>query len=98
LAEFKVATGSKEEKKTHSIARLYCWKALQIKKDSLNCKIVLLDGLQIIEVLKHVSTSYILLVYPYPHSFKTQIKRCKAFNKKLRNQQKYKKKEKGKKN
>jgi len=55
--------------------------------------------LQIIEALKHIPTSSILLVYPYPHSFKTQINRCKAPNKKLgnQNQKKEKRKEKTKK-
>jgi len=54
-------------------------------------------ALQIIELLKHTSTSSILLVYPYPHFFKAQINRCKALNKKPGDQQK-KKKEKAKRN
>jgi len=48
--------------------------------------------LQNIELIKHTSTSSILLVYPYPHFFKAKINRRKTPNKKPKQNEKRQKK------
>jgi len=82
LAEFEVATEQKEEKKTHSIARL---------------TVLLDDPTNYWSPQTYSNFLYFACLSLNPHSFKTQINRCKAPNKKLGNQNQ-KKREKERKN